>query len=305
MFTQWFELNKHDELARTLTYAKIPKHYVWNKDAKMWTPRKLRTSIGRIVYSNPSSGERYYLRMLLNIVKGTRSFDEIRTVYGILHPTFKDACFAYRLVNDDKKWTQAITEATLWATGAQLRELFVTILLFCSVSKPLQLWELNWQALSDDILHKKGKIFNFPDLILTDDQIKNYCLVEIQALLNKNGKSLDDYPELPQPDPSMLTQLDNRLICEELNYNIKEMHTLHESLFSSLNPKQLAIYHQQISPLLLLPGLSSCYPVKRRTFFLYGPGGTGKTFLYTAALAKLRSERKIVLAVASSGIFIP
>ncbi|XP_071718807.1 uncharacterized protein [Rutidosis leptorrhynchoides] len=291
MFTQWFELNKQDELARTLTYAKIPKHYVWNQDAKMWTTRKLRTSIGRIVYSNPTSNERYYLRMLLNIVKGPRSFDEIRTVDGILHPTFKDACFAYGLVNDDREWTQAITEATLWASGVQQQELFVTILLFCNVSKPLQLWELNWQALLDDILHKKRKIFNFPDLILTDEQIKNYCLVKIQGILNKNGKSLDDYLELPQPDPSMLTQMDNRLIREELNYNIKDMHILHESLFSSLNQEQLAIYHQV---------LAAVTQKKGGIFFLYGPGGTGKTFLYTAVLAKLRSERKIILAVASS-----
>ncbi|XP_071740770.1 uncharacterized protein [Rutidosis leptorrhynchoides] len=83
MFIQWFKLNKQDEHARTLTYAKIPKDYVWNQDAKMWTGRKLRTCIGRIVYSNPASGERYYLRMLLNIVKGPRTFEEIRTVDGI------------------------------------------------------------------------------------------------------------------------------------------------------------------------------------------------------------------------------
>ncbi|XP_071698894.1 uncharacterized protein [Rutidosis leptorrhynchoides] len=255
MFTQWFELNKQDELVRMLTYAKIPKHFVWNQDAKMWTPRKLRTSIGRIVYSNPASGECYYLRMLLNIVKGPRSFDEIRTVDGILHPTFKYACFAYGLVNNDKEWTQAITEATVWASGGQLRELFVTILLFCN--------------------------------------IQNYCLVEIQGILNKNGKSLDDYPDLPQPDPSMLTQMDNHLIREELNYNIKEMLILHESLFSSLNPEQLAIYHQVIGAVAQRKG---------GLFFLYGPGGTGKTFLYTAFLAKLRAEKMIVLVVASSGI---
>ncbi|XP_071713309.1 uncharacterized protein [Rutidosis leptorrhynchoides] len=262
----WFELNKLDELARTLTYAKIPQHYVWNQDAKMWTTRKLRTSIGRIVYSNPASGERYYLHMLLNIVKGPRYFDEIRIVDGILHPTFKDAYFAYGLVNDAREWTQAITEATLWASGLQLQELFATILLFC--------------------------------------KIKNYCLVEIQGILNKNEKSLDDYPELSQPDPSMQNQMDNRLIRDELNYNIKYMHILHESLFSSLNPEQLAIYHQV---------LAAVTHKKGGIFFLYGPGGTGKTFLYTAVLAKLRAERKIVLAklraerkivlaVASSGI---
>jgi hypothetical protein len=33
-----------------------------------------------------------------------------------------------------------------------------------------------------------------------------------------------------------------------------------------------------------------------------GHGGTGKTFLWDAIIAKLRSEKKIVLAVASSGV---
>ena len=37
-------------------------------------------------------------------------------------------------------------------------------------------------------------------------------------------------------------------------------------------------------------------------FFLDGPGGTGKTFVQNTVMAKLRSEGKIVLAVASSGI---
>ncbi|XP_026377019.1 uncharacterized protein LOC113271382 [Papaver somniferum] len=37
-------------------------------------------------------------------------------------------------------------------------------------------------------------------------------------------------------------------------------------------------------------------------FFVYGSGGTGKTFLWTAILAKLRSQKRFVLEVASSGI---
>ncbi|CAI0396898.1 unnamed protein product [Linum tenue] len=37
-------------------------------------------------------------------------------------------------------------------------------------------------------------------------------------------------------------------------------------------------------------------------FFLYGHGGTGKTYLYNTIIAKLRSQQKIVLVVASSGI---
>ncbi|CAI0387108.1 unnamed protein product [Linum tenue] len=39
-----------------------------------------------------------------------------------------------------------------------------------------------------------------------------------------------------------------------------------------------------------------------RPFFLYGHGGTGKTFLYNTIIAKLRSLSKVVIVVASSGI---
>ncbi|XP_071688411.1 uncharacterized protein [Rutidosis leptorrhynchoides] len=247
MFTDWLELNKRDPAARSLNYEKIPKHYVWNQDARTWTRRKQRTCIGRIVYSHPASGERYYLRLLLNKVKGPETYKEIRTVDGILHPTFKDACFASGLINDDREWTEAITEARLWASGAQLWDLFVTILLFCNVTKPLNLWVANWEALAEDILHKKRKLYNFPDLTLSEAQLRNYCLLEIQSILNKNGKSLGDFPDLPQPDPTLLTQLDNRLIRKELNYNLADLQAEHQTLYASLNPEQLNIYNEVIS----------------------------------------------------------
>jgi len=39
-----------------------------------------------------------------------------------------------------------------------------------------------------------------------------------------------------------------------------------------------------------------------KLFFVYGNGGTGKTFVWTTLLSHLRRQGKIVLAVASSGI---
>ncbi|GKC63748.1 ATP-dependent DNA helicase PIF1-like protein [Tanacetum coccineum] len=114
--------------------------------------------IGRIVYLFPDSGERYYLRMLLNVVRGPRYFKELMTVNKKIYATFKATCFAYGLLNDDKEWTHAIAEAKFWAIRPQLRDLFITILLFCDVRRPLQLWEENWAALSEDILHKKDAI---------------------------------------------------------------------------------------------------------------------------------------------------
>jgi hypothetical protein len=39
-----------------------------------------------------------------------------------------------------------------------------------------------------------------------------------------------------------------------------------------------------------------------KLFFVYGNGGTGKTFVWTTLLSHLQRQGKIVLAVASSGI---
>lgn len=143
--------------------------------------------------------EIFYLRMLLNIVKGPRNYEEIRTVNGVIHPTFKAACYALRLLNGDKEWQDAITQATVWATATQLRELFTTILIFCEIYETLKLWESTWEMLSEDILLRQRRILNFPDLILTEGQVKNYTLYEIELILQKNKRSLSHRCPLQTP----------------------------------------------------------------------------------------------------------
>nr|GEX17759.1 hypothetical protein CTI12_AA123990 [Tanacetum cinerariifolium] len=86
---------------------------------------------------------------------GVQGFEELMTHNNRICLTFKEACFTYGLINDDMEWTKAISEASLWALGPQLRDIFVTMLLFCDVRRPLKLWEETWQILSKDILHKK------------------------------------------------------------------------------------------------------------------------------------------------------
>jgi DNA replication protein DnaC len=39
-----------------------------------------------------------------------------------------------------------------------------------------------------------------------------------------------------------------------------------------------------------------------KSFFLYGPGGTGKTFLYNTLCHRIHADNDIVLCIASSGI---
>ena len=69
-FLSWMECNKKYEQARLLTYSEFPSKFVWHQDIKQWCPRKRGLSIGRIHHVPPSIGETYYLRILLNKIKG-------------------------------------------------------------------------------------------------------------------------------------------------------------------------------------------------------------------------------------------
>ncbi|XP_027157966.1 ATP-dependent DNA helicase PIF1-like [Coffea eugenioides] len=48
--------------------------------------------------------------------------------------------------------------------------------------------------------------------------------------------------------------------------------------------------------------LAACFSGQGKAFFVDGPGGTGKTFLYRSLLAALRSQGYIAIAIATSGI---
>jgi hypothetical protein len=78
--------------------------------------RKRGFAIGRMYYTHSTSGEHYYLRMLLNCVKCATSYKHLRTVDGTEHNTFKDACITRGLLADDNEWHQALEQAGLWAS---------------------------------------------------------------------------------------------------------------------------------------------------------------------------------------------
>ncbi|CAH9142179.1 unnamed protein product [Cuscuta epithymum] len=56
----------------------------------------------------PGAGEKYYLRMLLGVVKEDRSFKELRTIDGVVHSTFREACCARSMLNDDKDYIDGL-----------------------------------------------------------------------------------------------------------------------------------------------------------------------------------------------------
>ncbi|XP_072060161.1 uncharacterized protein [Arachis hypogaea] len=115
MFLGWFQANKIYSEARSLTFAEFPTHFVWKAKERVWLPRKSHAVIGRIFFVPPGSGERYYLRLLLNCVRGPTCYEDIRTIDGVVYSSFKDACYARGLLDDDKEYVEAIVEASYWA----------------------------------------------------------------------------------------------------------------------------------------------------------------------------------------------
>ncbi|XP_031108530.1 uncharacterized protein LOC116013005 [Ipomoea triloba] len=200
MFTAWFAANLKFEEARQLTYAEMPRKFVWKKDKREWQPRQRNFAIGRIFYVPPKCGELFYLRCLLNLVRGPTSFEEIKCVDGKQYMSFRDACYARGLIEDDKEYVDAILEASLWATAYSLRKLFVTLLTSSSTSKPEIVWEAVWIHLAEDAEYQARRTLGVPNVVLTDTQKKNYALTEIEKLLTSCNKSLQDYPPMHIPD---------------------------------------------------------------------------------------------------------
>ncbi|XP_043474383.1 uncharacterized protein LOC122506333 [Leptopilina heterotoma] len=130
MLLEYFDLNRRDPQARQYTYAEIPCYYVFKKEggenALKWVKRKGSFNVIRRMYSiSPSQSELFHLRLLLIVVKGATSYDDLRTVKNILHAIFRSACLALGLIEDDGEWERALTEGEVWMMPQQLRRLFV------------------------------------------------------------------------------------------------------------------------------------------------------------------------------------
>lgn len=90
--------------------------------------------------------------MLLNVVKGCTSFQSIRIVNEVTHPTFQAACYSHRLLGDDREWVDCIKEASVWTNGDQLRKLSATLLASYEITNPTKMWLLTKEYLIEDIL---------------------------------------------------------------------------------------------------------------------------------------------------------
>ncbi|XP_023734360.2 uncharacterized protein LOC111882234 [Lactuca sativa] len=278
------ECNAVNGDARKLTYVEFPTKFVWNRGDRIWKSRQVGKCIGRIHSVSPKLGEAYFLRILLNKVKGPKSFEEIRTVNGEEYSSFRDACYALGLLDDDNEYIDAIKEASHSGSVCLNRRLFG--------KTHGNIWQMEF-FITNDIDSSLQLALCPSDLSLNEDQLKNLTLFEIEQVLLQNNSSLKNYKNMPIPDLDSVSSSNNQLITEELEYDITAMKTEFDRMFLALTNEQRHIF---------LDIMSAVKENKGGVFFVYGYGGTGKTFLWKTISAAIRKDCHIVLNVASSGI---
>ncbi|XP_031095204.1 uncharacterized protein LOC115999495 [Ipomoea triloba] len=112
-------------------------------------------------------------------------------------------------------------------------------------------------------------------------------------MLMVHNKSLKDFPPMPTSNMDDSRLVDNILLFEELNYDCETLQVESKELASRLTDEHKEIYNTIIQDLSNGSG---------ELFFVFGYGGTGKTYLWRALSATLRASGDIVINVASSGI---
>ena len=278
MLTEYFELNKTDAHAHQFYYHDIPCHYIFRNNK--WIRRSENSSfgvktIGRMVSVSPKDSELFHLRILLLSIKGAEavSFESLKQFQNRTFSTFKEAARARGLINDTLEWSNCLSEAAGYMLPRSLRQLFVTILCFCNPSDPVQLFEEHKISFLEDFIHlglneeeARHTCYNF---------FKNHCVelgFDFFVLF-----PVSNFPEINMSLPQF-----------ELTPQHQE-----PDLWIRLNSDQEDIANQ-ISQSLNAQNAQKC-------FFIDGPGGCGKTFIYKALIQKFRNEKKF-LCIAWTGI---
>ncbi|KAF5447321.1 hypothetical protein F2P56_032880 [Juglans regia] len=163
---------------------------------------------------------------------------------------------------------------------SNLRRLFATILVYCNPANPRELWERFEQEMSVDFKSTKDSMFN----------VRMQVLRSISFTLESMGKGINSFHLLDDNICFDEDQFESREIDDELSVEIPE-----EDIVASkaLNSEQRHVYNSV---------LGNVFSNRATTFVVDGPGGTGKTFLYKALLAAVRSRKLVALATASSGV---
>jgi len=128
------------------------------------------------------------------------------------------------------------------------------------------------------------------DFLLNNDYdaALNLCMIEFDQFFKGHNKNTDTFGLSPKPNNNITVE------NEEIKSNINELNKGND-LRSKLNQDQEKIVKTIIESV-------EDKTLKNKAFFINGPGGTGKTFVYNTITHLLKGKNKKILSVAWTGI---
>ncbi|XP_045482768.1 uncharacterized protein LOC123686581 [Harmonia axyridis] len=316
----WFTLNRSDVNARKYKYAEIPEHYVWdNKNAKWYQRSQVSKQIGCMVEISPSEAriEKFFLRILLKRIRGATSFDDLLTTEdGSRCETFREACQKRNwLIQNDSEYEKCLREAELHHHPRKFRKLFSLI---CSIAIEDELAQLKklW------LLFRKSLMADFKHNGMSTPDAESACLKELNKIISRSRPSISlaDLGIVHLSEDNHESSDTDERTEEPTTYSREEEYSREIYKISALNKDQKVVFLRVLKacarkskfliPLEIYEELGddvSAEQIAERTneniFYLDGPGGTGKTFLYNTLITVLNDVLgKSTAAVAWTGI---
>ena len=237
--TAFFKANQRYPEAHSICYPNFPSEFTWHHKLCHWNKHKAGKTSGRMVFVPSSAGERFYACLLLSVLTDVRSFEHLRTVGGIVYPTYQEACLARGLLADNNEWKSTLEEGVHMQTGRQLHQLFVTIVAYNQPSQSAELWHLFKSHLCDDLPRFLARHHN---LQLNDNLLYDYGLYLIQQHLLKDDKCMQSVG-LPNPCHDWDTQLSINLSSRAVDFDPDEQSRLLDDIRPHLNEEQLTAFN--------------------------------------------------------------
>ena len=102
--------------------------------------KKIGAVVSRINSVSRRFGEHYAFRKMLLTGREITSFENLRTVNGVVHQTFMGAVRAAGLIVDSDEWDLCLETAVSTGMPSAIQRLFAQIIMHCSPPDPMSLW---------------------------------------------------------------------------------------------------------------------------------------------------------------------
>ncbi|XP_009800704.1 uncharacterized protein [Nicotiana sylvestris] len=173
-----------------------------------------------------------------------------------------------------------------------LRRLFATILVHCSPDNPRELWKQFEDSMSEDFK-------NLANIMAKDIHLA--VLNHINDILHSMGRDINEFNLVSETNINEFNLVSETITSSKMANEAKEVYFERNII---VNDEDLLLHRKLNTEQKMAYDviLQRVFANKSRAFFIDGPGGSGKRFLYCALLATVRSKGFVALATTTSGV---